>query len=101
MTLKYYSISVWRPLFGPLHDWPLGLCDFRSINPTKDLIASDNIYPHIVAETYNVFYRPSHQWYYVDGMLPSEILCFKSYDSRTTLETAQGKARSCKSGSAY
>jgi hypothetical protein len=74
--------SIWRPLFGPLRDWPLGVCDFRSIDLTRDLIASDNILPHRIAETYNVLHNERHQWFYLKDQMPNEILVFKSFDSQ-------------------
>jgi len=73
--------SIWRPLFGPLKDWPLGVCDFRSVDVARDLIASDNILPHVVGETYNVLHNKRHQWYYLEEQMPNEILMFKSFDS--------------------
>jgi hypothetical protein len=73
--------SIWRPLFGPLRDWPLGVCDFRSLDVSRDLIASDNILPHTVGETYNVLHNKSHRWYYLKDQRPNEILVFKSFDS--------------------
>ncbi|OIW32922.1 hypothetical protein CONLIGDRAFT_695192 [Coniochaeta ligniaria NRRL 30616] len=79
---RWQVLNVWRPLFGPLQDWPLALCDYGSIDPHADLIASDNIYTHLVTETYNVFHRPYHRWYYLRDMNPDEVLVFKTYDSK-------------------
>jgi hypothetical protein len=73
--------SIWRPLFGPLKDWPLAVCDFRSLDASRDLIASDNILPHTVGETYNVLHNKQHEWYYLRDQIPTEILIFKSFDS--------------------
>lgn len=73
--------SVWKPLFGPLQDWPLGLLDYQSVNSERDLEASDNIYVHVVRETYNVYFHPDHRWYYLAGQKPDEIMVFKSLDS--------------------
>ncbi|CAD6593797.1 MAG: hypothetical protein ASARMPREDX12_007672 [Alectoria sarmentosa] len=33
--------SMWKPLHGPVTDWPLGLCDVKSVNKDKDSVASD------------------------------------------------------------
>ena len=81
------SKSLWRPLFGPLRDWPLGLCDFRSLNLANDLLSSDNILPHKVTETYNVVYNERHEWYYLKDQMPDEILVFKSFDSKEGVAT--------------
>jgi hypothetical protein len=61
---------------------PLGVCDFRSLDVSRDLIASDNILPHMVGETYNVLPNKQHQWYYLRDQMPNEILIFKSFDSK-------------------
>ena len=81
------SQSVWRPLFGPLRDWPLGVCDYRSLDLENDLISSDNILPHKVAETYNVIYNEAHRWYYLKDQMPDEVLIFKSFDSKHGVAT--------------
>jgi hypothetical protein len=77
-------------LFGPLEDWPLGLLDYQSIDTKNDLVASDNIYPHIVSETYNVFHNEAHKWFYLGNHQPDEIFVFKSFDSKSTRGTAKG-----------
>lgn len=59
----------------------MGVCDFRSLDVSRDLIASDNILPHTVGETYNVLHNKSHRWYYLKDQRPNEILVFKSFDS--------------------
>jgi len=89
------SPSIWRPLFGPLYDWPLAVCDWKSVDPTLDLVPSDNVYTHTAAETYNIYHNPDHRWYYMDAMQPNETLVFKSFDSRHSDETARGKFVSC------
>ncbi|KAK0744779.1 hypothetical protein B0T21DRAFT_407853 [Apiosordaria backusii] len=43
---RWQLISAWRPLHGPLFDWPLAGLDTRSLNYYRDLVASDNVYPH-------------------------------------------------------
>jgi hypothetical protein len=87
-----FTFSAWRPLSGPLYDWPLAVIDATSMDCNRDLIASDNVYPHQVSETYNVFYHPDHRWYYLSQHQPNEVLLFKSFDSRTTGDTARGQA---------
>lgn len=91
MQHRWQVLNVWRPLFGPLQDWPLGLCDYSSINPQRDLVPSDNIYTHIVTETYNVYHDNAHRWYFLGDMKPNELLVFKSFDTMA----AEGNARVC------
>lgn len=70
------------------------MCDWRSIDPYTDLVASDNVYTHTAAETYNVYHSPSHRWYFANEMGQDETLVFKSYDSRKAMGTARGRTKS-------
>ena len=60
-------INFWRPLFSPLQDAPLAVCDSRTV-AAEDLVPSDLVYKERVGETYSVRYNPAHQWYYVRGV---------------------------------
>jgi hypothetical protein len=75
-------INLWRPIHGPLRDFPLAVCDAGSVR-FEDLVPSDLIYPHRVGETYQVLHNPAHRWYYVPEMQPNEALLLKCFDSRT------------------
>jgi hypothetical protein len=80
-------INLWRPIVGPLRDWPLAVADAGSVAP-GDLVPADLVYPHRVGETYSVRYSPSHRWFYVPDMDVDEALLLKCYDSAT-----DGRAR--------
>src|SRR5262245_17146659 len=80
-------INIWRPLRGPLHDWPLAVCDALTVKP-EQLISSDLVYEHRVGETYSVTFDPQHRWFYVPEMQVDEALLIKCYDSET-----DGRAR--------
>ncbi len=73
-------INLWRPLVGPLRDWPLAVADARTVAP-GDLVPSDLVYPNRVGETYGVRYNPAHRWFYVPDMRTDEALLLKCYDS--------------------
>jgi hypothetical protein len=73
-------INLWRPLFGPLRDFPLAVADARSIAP-DELVPSDLVYRDRVGETYSVRYSPRHRWFYVPDMQPDEALLLKCFDS--------------------
>jgi hypothetical protein len=73
--------SVWRPLFEPLEDYPLALCDYRSINVTADCVASDLLFPHYIGEQYHMMYSPHHQWYYLNKQRTNEMILLKCYES--------------------
>jgi hypothetical protein len=74
-----------------LKDWPLGLLDYASIDKEKDLVASDNIYTHVIRETYNVLWNERHKWYYLEDQQPDEVLMFKTFDTHATRGHARGE----------
>ena len=80
-------INFWRPLFSPLQDAPLAVCDSRTV-AAEDLVPSDLVYKERVGETYSVRYNPAHEWYYVPEMRADEGLLLKCSDTKT-----DGRAR--------
>jgi len=78
---RFQIINLWRPISKPAYDWPLTLCDFRSIDRTKDLVPIALIYPDREGETFGVKYNPEHRWKYMKGMTPEEVVLIKCYDS--------------------
>ncbi|KAJ3900480.1 hypothetical protein F5879DRAFT_972625 [Lentinula edodes] len=78
---RFQIINLWRPISHPAYDWPLTLCDFRSMNREKDLVPIALIYPDREGETYGVKYSPEQKWKYLKGMTPEEIVLIKCYDS--------------------
>jgi len=78
---RFQVINVWRPLFGPLQDSPLALCDYRTINPNRDLVGTDLIFPHYIGENYNLNYNPDHKFYFVDKQKVNEVWMFKNEDT--------------------
>jgi hypothetical protein len=76
---RYQIINLWRPISHPAWETPLAVCDYSSVNPSKDLVHSSLIYKDRVGETFNVAYSPKHQWKYVSGLRPDEYLLIKWY----------------------
>jgi hypothetical protein len=75
-------VNLWRPIRGPVRDFPLAMCDAGSV-PFDDLVAADHIYRDRVGETYQVIYNAAHRWFYVPEMRTDEALLLKCFDSRT------------------
>ncbi|KAJ5950093.1 hypothetical protein N7454_001677 [Penicillium verhagenii] len=73
-------LGVWRPLKGPIRDWPLAVCDYRSCKP-KDIVYVDQVYPDSVGEGCNVFFNKRHEWYFASDMMPHEVWIIKQMDS--------------------
>lgn len=79
---RHGIINFWRPIGNPVENWPLALCDARSIKPS-DLVPTDLVYPDKVGETYSFRYNPDHRWLYYPKLTPDEVLLLKIFDSRT------------------
>ncbi|KAF8901860.1 hypothetical protein CPB84DRAFT_1824491 [Gymnopilus junonius] len=77
---RFQIINLWRPIHHAAVDWPLTLCDYRSVDPS-DLFPVARIYPHHEGETLGVKYNPNHKWKYLSGMTPDELVLIKCFDS--------------------
>ncbi|KZO90307.1 hypothetical protein CALVIDRAFT_569167 [Calocera viscosa TUFC12733] len=82
-------VNVWRPIRGPIRDYPLAVADYRSLNPETDLQATDLRYPNRTGETYSIRYGDHQKWYYIKDQQPDDVLLLKCYES----EVEPGRAR--------
>ena len=73
---RFQIINLWRPISVPALEWPLALCDSRSVEE-NDVFNVTRIYAHRRGEAYSVKPNPNHQWKYVRGMTPDDIVLFK------------------------
>ncbi|KAG1883576.1 hypothetical protein F4604DRAFT_257656 [Suillus subluteus] len=78
---RFQLINLWRPISHAAVDWPVALCDFRSVDFEKDLVPVALIYADRESETFAVKYNPNHQWKYMKAMTPEEFVLIKCYDS--------------------
>ncbi|KAF9235951.1 hypothetical protein BU15DRAFT_50722 [Melanogaster broomeanus] len=78
---RFQIINLWRPLSHVALDWPLALCDFRSVDVKKDMVPVALIYPNREGETYGVRFNEGHKWKYMRGMEPDEYVLIKCFDS--------------------
>lgn len=76
---RFQIINLWRPISHAAYDWPLALCDYRSIDVKNDLVPMSLIYPDRKGETFGVSFNPNHKWKYVKGMGPDEVVLIKWY----------------------
>lgn len=74
------SHSVWKPLRGPLRDWPLALCDAASVK-AADLTAADIVFEENVSENLQIHYDAAQKWYYLEDQEASEMLVFRQAES--------------------
>ncbi|MFC6091786.1 CmcJ/NvfI family oxidoreductase [Saccharothrix lopnurensis] len=80
---RFQIVNAWRPLLAPVRNYPLALCDFRSLDPAADLVATRLDFPDWLRdrENYSVRHNPAHRWYFWDALTPAEVVLFKCYDS--------------------
>ncbi|KAF4609912.1 hypothetical protein D9613_010243 [Agrocybe pediades] len=78
---RFQIINLWRPIAVPAYDWPLALCDYRSVKREQDTVPIKLIYPDFEGELLGVKYSPDYKWKYLDGMTPEEGVLIKCFDS--------------------
>ena len=74
---RFQIINLWRPIAFPALDWPLALCDYRSVDLKRDVFPVALIYPDREGETLAVKYNENYKWKYLHGMTPEEIVLIK------------------------
>ena len=74
---RFQIINLWRPINHAAWDWPLALCDYRSVDTQNDLVPTTLRYPDREGETMSVKYNPNHKWKYLKGMEPDEFVLIK------------------------
>ncbi|KAF8707039.1 hypothetical protein AX14_013727 [Amanita brunnescens Koide BX004] len=78
---RFQIINLWRPMSVPALEFPVALCDFRSVDPKSDVFPAAIVFPDREHEMYFVKYNPNHKWKYVRGMTPDEFVLIKCFDS--------------------
>lgn len=77
-----FTVSIWRPLHGPLTDWPLSVADSRTLKPSRDCIATDIVDRTGFTENFQIYYSPELEFYYLSRQLESEIILFRQTDTK-------------------
>ena len=74
---RFQIINLWRPIHHVALDWPLALCDYRTVDRAHDLVPTTLKYPDRDGETFSVKYNAANRWKYVRGMEPDEFVLIK------------------------
>ena len=75
---RFQVVNMWRPISHPAVDWPLALCDYRSLNVDEDLMeVMLKFADGSEAKNYSVKYNPNHRWVYKSAMEPEDFVLFK------------------------
>ena len=85
---RVYAINFWRPLSPSADDFPLAVCDARTVREEdlKETVvygyAAENYsWYDIGIETFSVSASERQRWYYYPGMTRDDVLVIKSFDS--------------------
>ena len=86
---RFAIVNVWRSMTGPIEQWPVAVCDARSVSDdTMHTIVRSA--PHRTepsfeyarsSETRHASYDANHRWYHFPRMTRNEALLFKNYDT--------------------
>ncbi|KAF1815307.1 putative CmcJ-like methyltransferase [Eremomyces bilateralis CBS 781.70] len=87
-SLRLTSSSIWKPLRGPLTDWPLSVCDARSVSIEQDCEATDVVERTGFTENYQVYFNPAQHFCYLNRQLASELVVFRQSDTKPGCTTA-------------
>ncbi|AKH41388.1 hypothetical protein FHS61_001876 [Altererythrobacter atlanticus] len=81
---RLVNINVWRGTI-PVENYPLAVCDARSVSKEDFLRVSlgrpEGGFREGMPAGLNMAYNPKHQWYYFPFMQPDEALVFRLFDT--------------------
>lgn len=87
--------SLWKPLKGPVKDWPLTLCDPKSIDTQNDLEPCDLVYPDYVVENRQLYWKEGMEWWWYRDQLVDEAWVFLQSDTDGGTKPGMYCARAC------
>jgi hypothetical protein len=81
---RWAMYTVWRAITPPPQDFPLAVCDARSVRADDEVTVTaitEELQGDIVHDTMSYVHNPDHRWYYFPDMNIDEVIVFKSGDS--------------------
>ncbi|TID00227.1 hypothetical protein CH35J_005522 [Colletotrichum higginsianum] len=81
-------INVWRPLRGPVEEWPLATMDGRTLKDGH--VHPTNIFKHqysLQGQTVSISYAPEQRWFYLDHQDTDEVTFIKIWDNKDDVES--------------
>lgn len=82
MKCRVQCVNFWKPLTGPVNDWPLAMCVGNSIDQKKDFEPCDLVYPDYVIENRQVYHSDRQRWLYLSNQMPHECWVFLQSDTQ-------------------
>ncbi|KAK9240654.1 hypothetical protein V1525DRAFT_423595 [Lipomyces kononenkoae] len=81
LSKRFQIINYWKPLAGPVEEFPLALGDAHDM-AEDDIVSVEHRYRDRTGATGGVKYNPNQKYYYLSGMTADEEVFIKCYDSR-------------------
>ena len=81
---RLVSYNVWRPLTPPPQDFPLALCDLRTVREeylVRGLSTGNPANPADDVEFYLSLFDPDQRWCYFSNLTRDEVIVFQQFDS--------------------
>jgi hypothetical protein len=82
---RWAMYNVWRPITAPPQDFPLAVCDARTIDPADEVTVTAVTAMRGIGEvrfaTSGYLPNPRHRWCWFSDMTPDEVLVFKTHDT--------------------
>ncbi len=79
---RFAIINVWRSINGSISNYPLTLCDARTVS-ADDLIEVERKSAERIGAIQLSRHSTNHRWIYFPNMQMDEAILFKTYDSAT------------------
>ncbi len=88
---RFAIVNAWRSMIGTIEQWPLTVCDARTIDDTTlhatrreaPLRPEPSFEYNRPSSTRHATYDENHRWFYFPRMTRDEVLLFKNYDTLT------------------
>ncbi|KAF2727238.1 hypothetical protein EJ04DRAFT_506033 [Polyplosphaeria fusca] len=78
---RMQCINIWRPLRGPVSDWPLALSDRKTVDHESETMGVDIVTREGFSENAQLYYNPKHTWYYLSDQKSTEATLFCQIDT--------------------
>ncbi|KAF9699847.1 hypothetical protein EKO04_002695 [Ascochyta lentis] len=78
---RFVVVNLWKPVRGPVYDFPLTLCDRRSVDYASQTTTMDIVTHNYANENTRVYFDDTHEWYYWHGLQVDEVIAFVQADS--------------------
>lgn len=90
------SRSVWRPIIGPVKDWPLAMMDGSTLAPS-------DVYPtdlwkkqhEPLGQTVNICQAEGQRWYYLKDHRVDEVTLIKIWDNDENVPAKRTFVHAC------